>query len=50
MNDNGGRKYSSVSVKASGTAAMNPCGGTKGACRQVNTLTLKSVMELRTSV
>lgn len=26
------------------------CGGAKGVCRHVNTLTLKSVMELRKSV
>lgn len=33
-----------------GTAGLSLRGGTKGVCRHVNTLTFKSVMELRKSV
>jgi len=50
MSDNSDRKCSGVTMKVSGTAAMNHCGGTKGACRHVKTLMLKSVMKLRKSV
>jgi hypothetical protein len=47
LNSNGGRKCSGVMVTASSTAATSLRGGTKGACKHVNTPTLKSVMELR---
>jgi len=47
MSGNGGRKCSGVTVKAFGMVAMNPCGGTKGACRHVSTPMLKSAMKLR---
>ncbi|RHN56781.1 hypothetical protein MtrunA17_Chr5g0433171 [Medicago truncatula] len=50
MNGNGGGKCYGVMVKAFSTVARNPYNGTKGACRHVNTLTLKSLMEQRKSV
>jgi len=50
MSRNGGGKCSGLTVKVSSTAALNPCGGTKGACRHVSSPMLKSVMELRKSV
>jgi len=49
MGDNRDRKCSGVMVKVSGATALNPFGGTKSACKHVNILTLKSVMELRKS-
>jgi len=50
MSGNGGGKCSGMIETVSGAAVTNPCGGTKGACRHVSTLTLKLVIELRKSV
>jgi len=50
MSGNGDGKCSGVMVKLSSAAAINPCGGMKGACRHVSTPPLKLVMVLRKSV
>jgi len=50
MSGNGDGKYSGVTVMVFVTVAMNPCGGMKGACSNVSTQMLKSVMELRKSL
>jgi len=47
---NGGGKCSGMTVTVSCTStSLKSCDGTKGACRNISTQMLKSVMELRKS-